>query len=137
MKECIRILKEKKVKVTAQRIAVFEILRKNREHFSAENIFEEVKKKFPVVSLGTIYSTLLVLREKGLASEVNIASDKSFFEARGDTHHHFYCKRCRKFFDIDIPFCQALEQKEISGNIINECQGYFYGICKQCRGKDV
>ncbi|MDD5583453.1 MAG: Fur family transcriptional regulator [Candidatus Omnitrophica bacterium] len=136
MKECIRLLKEKGVKITAQRIAVFELLRKNREHLTVERIFEEVKRKFPAVSLGTIYAVLFVLRHKGLVSEVRIVPDKASFEARTDVHHHFYCTKCERVSDIAMPFCQTIERREIEGNIIEECHGYFYGVCKQCRKKN-
>jgi Fur family peroxide stress response transcriptional regulator len=136
MKECINLLKEKGVKVTAQRIAILELLRNNKEHLTVERIFEEVKKKFPAISLGTVYAVLFVLRQKNLVSEVKIAPGKASFEARLDVHHHFYCLRCEKVTDINIPFCHTIEKREVEGNIIEECHGYFYGICKQCREKN-
>ncbi|MFH1876866.1 MAG: Fur family transcriptional regulator [Candidatus Omnitrophota bacterium] len=135
MREYIEMLKAKGVKVTSQRVAVLELLSRKDRHYSAEQIFRALQKKFPSISLGTIYATLEALRTKGLINEIQIVPDKASFEARRDQHHHFYCKQCREVFDVDIPFCKSLEERQVDGNLIEECHGYFYGICKQCRKK--
>lgn len=133
MQDCIQILKAKKVKVTTQRAEVFRVLRQESGHLTVEETFEKVRKKFPTVSLATIYSILEILRKNGLVEELRIIPDKSCFNVRMDLHHHFYCRKCKKIFDIDIPFCETLNRKEAGGHLIEKCQGYFYGTCKKCR----
>lgn len=135
MKEAVRILKEKKVKITLQRVELLRVLREQSKHLSAEEIFIKVRKNFPVISLATVYSILEILKENGLVEELHIISDKSCFSVNNGIHHHFYCKKCKEIFDIDIPKCVTLSNKEINGNIIEDCQGYFYGICKNCISK--
>jgi Fe2+ or Zn2+ uptake regulation protein len=135
MKNVIKTLKAKGVKVTSQRAEVFIILGNAKDHLSAEEIFEKARKKFPTVSLATIYSILEMLKKKNLIEELRIIPEKACFNVRTGLHHHFYCNRCKKIIDIDIPFCATLHKKEVFGNLIEECQGYFYGVCKQCRKK--
>lgn len=132
MVKIVNILKEKNIKVTPQRVGVYEILRKENKHMTAEQIYEQMKRQFPTVSLATVYAVLELFQEKNLIKEIRIEFDKSYFDMRTDHHHHFFCKRCKKTFDIDIPFCSTLKQKEIDGYLIDDFQGYFYGICKKC-----
>lgn len=135
MKTSIQILKDRKVKVTTQRAEIFRLLRQENGHLTAEEIFEKARRRFPTVSLATIYSSLDILKKNGLVEELSIIPDKSCFNIRMDLHHHFYCRNCKEIFDIDIPLCTTLSKKEAAGHLIEKCQGYFYGICKKCREK--
>ena len=133
MQDCIRILKQKGVKLTTQRTEVFRILRNESEHLTVEEVFSRVRKKFTIISLATVYSILETLKKNNLIEELRIIPEKACFNVRTDLHHHFYCKKCKKIMDIDIPLCTTLHKKEVAGNIIEECKGYFYGVCKPCR----
>jgi Fur family peroxide stress response transcriptional regulator len=135
MWNCIEILKQKGVKLTSQRAEVFRILRNAPEHLTVEEVFSRARKKFPIISLATVYCILETLKKNNLIEELQIIPGKACFNVRTDLHHHFYCKKCKKITDIDIPFCATLEKKEVAGNIIEECKGYFYGVCKACRKK--
>jgi Fur family peroxide stress response transcriptional regulator len=134
MEGYIKNLKEKGIKVTAQRIAVLSAL-KESEHLTAEEIFEGVRKKFPTISLATVYAILDTLWQKGLVEVLRIVPEKACFGVKMDVHHHFYCKKCRAVFNVHIPLCPSLRRKEVAGNLIEEVQGNFYGLCKKCRAK--
>ena len=129
----IKTFKEKGIRITPQRQAVYGLLCKGRNHLTADEIYEKIKVQLPAVSLATIYTVLELLKDKDLVREIRISFDKSQFEARIDNHHHFMCKSCKKIFDIDMHPCAALEKKEVDGHKIEELQGYFYGVCKKCR----
>ncbi len=135
MKEAGQVLKEKNMRVTPQRLCVYKALRQSNEHLTAEQIYQIVKNQFPATSFATVYTILQIFKDKGLAREIRIEFDKSRFEDRIDEHHHFQCTECKKIFDVDIPLCPALEKREVDGNLIQDLQGYFYGICKECRSK--
>ncbi len=136
MEQLSEILREHHIKVTPQRLCVFEVLRDIPQHLSVEEVHHKVRKKIPSVSLATIYSALEYLKERGLLKEIKIDFERSLYEAREDEHHHFYCRRCKKTLDIDLPPCSALKKKEIQGHVVDEFQGYFYGICRKCRSKN-
>ncbi|MFH2137994.1 MAG: Fur family transcriptional regulator [Candidatus Omnitrophota bacterium] len=133
MKNKINILKEQGIRITPQRVRIFELLAAEKRHLCVEELYEKIKESFPAVSLATVYSILELLKKKGIIREIRIKFDKSCYEARTDLHHHFSCRKCKKIFDIDLTPCPALQSKEINGHIIEELQGYFYGICRDCK----
>ena len=129
----VKMFKGKGIRITPQRLAVYELLSRGKNHLTADEIYEKIKVQLPAVSLATIYTVLELFKEKELVREIRISFDRSQFEARIDNHHHFMCKSCKKIFDIDMHPCAALEKKEVDGHKIEELQGYFYGVCKKCR----
>jgi Fe2+ or Zn2+ uptake regulation protein len=135
MDTIIGILKSKNIRVTPQRIGVYEILMHKKCHLTVEDIYREIKKKFPVLSYATVYSILELFREKDLVGEVRILPDKSCFEIKKDEPHHFFCKKCKKIFDLVMEPCPTLRHKAIDGHRIHELHGYFHGICKDCSAR--
>lgn len=133
--EEIEILGSKGIRITPQRLAVYRVL-KEKGHASAEEIYEEVKKEFPMISFATVYSILELLKEKKLANELRIDFEKSTFDIRPEGHHHFRCKVCGRIYDVDIKPCDALRNGKVNGHNIESFQGYFYGICKECKKED-
>lgn len=134
MERGTRILKEHKIRVTPQRLAVFKVLNESVKHLTAEEIHSEVRGNFPAISLGTVYSVLEFFKKKGLIQEIRINFDKSRYETDTSEHHHFLCQKCGNIFNIDMDPCPALRNREVEGHFIRSLQGYFYGICKKCRG---
>ena len=134
MKDDIKILKENNIRVTPQRLGVYEVLCSENKHLTAEEIYRKIRVKFPAISLATVYTILELYGRKDLVREIRINFDKSCFDDRMDSHHHFLCRKCKKIFDIDLPPCTALKNSEVNGHIIQELQGYFYGICRDCKG---
>jgi len=135
MEKVAKILKERNIRATNQRILVYKLLHENLKHFTAEEIYEKVRKSIPVVSLATVYTVLDLLKDKGLIEEVRIKSDRSCYSARAYVHHHFLCRKCNMIFDVDILPCPTLKKRKVNGHKIEELHGYFYGICKKCLGR--
>ncbi len=131
MENVYKILSENKLKATPQRMFVYSLLVKSNKHLSAEEIYGKVKKSMPAISFATVYAILRSFKEAGIVKELRIDFERSFFESRLDEHHHFYCEKCENIYDVDIPLCCALENKEIDGHKIKEFEGYFHGICKK------
>jgi len=134
MDNLILLFKEKKIRVTPQRLEVYRAIFGKNKHLTAEQIYEKIKHKLPAISLATIYTILDSFKEKDLVSEMRIEFDKSRFESRVSFHHHFMCKKCGAIFDIDKPPCPEIACKKIDGHSIEKLQGYFYGVCKNCLG---
>ena len=137
MKNSIDTLKEHGIRITPQRLGVYEILCNENKHLTAEEIYRKMKVNFPAISLATVYTVLELYSKKKLVREMRIAFDKSCFDGRMDSHHHFFCKKCAKIYDIDLHPCPSLQRSEVNGHQIEELQGYFYGICSNCRGQNV
>ena len=135
MKDNIAILKENNIRVTPQRLGVYDVLCDGNKHLTVEEIYRKMKVKSPAISLATVYAILELYSRKNLVREIRINFDKSCFDGRMDSHHHFLCKKCAKIFDVDLHPCPALQRSEVNGHVIQELQGYFYGICCDCRGR--
>ncbi len=134
MEKSFKSLSETDIRVTPQRIAVYKILSEGK-HLSADFVYKKVKKMFPSISFATVYTILQLFKDRGLVLETRIDFERSTFEIMSRPHHHFMCKSCKKIIDIDIPPCDTLKNMEVNGLKIESFQGYFYGLCKDCRGK--
>jgi len=127
----INKLKESGLKITPQRMAVVEILQGNKSHPSAQKIYKEVKKKYPMMSFSTVYKTLKVLAEVGEIQQLSIAEDRVNYDPDTHPHHHFLCEKCGNIYDIEKPL--GVHEISINGHCVNKTQVFYYGICSNCR----
>lgn len=135
MEKIISRYKGKGFKLTPQRMAILKFLEGNTDHPTAENIYKEIKKKYPTVSFATVYNTVQALKERGEILEITIDPERKHFDPNPEPHHHIMCTRCKKIGDIFVDYSEALklpepvlEEYKTTGNHID-----FYGICKECR----
>ena len=96
------------LKVTSQRLAIYQTLLKSEEHPSAEKIFEKIGLEHPSISLATVYKTLETLVEAGLAKKVKTANDLLRFDAKTGNHNHLYCSNTDQIIDFDDPELQTM-----------------------------
>lgn len=125
--------RDKGLKLTPQRIAIFDYLEGNREHPSAEDIFRAVGRKFPTMSFSTVYNTLTALRDRGALRELTIDPAKMRYDPDPTEHNHLICIGCRRVVDIprtyDIELPDRLKNDfTLLGNRVE-----FQGICPSCR----
>lgn len=96
-------LKQKGLKVTPQRIAIYEAVVNLKNHPTAENIIDSIKKKHPSISVGTVYKILDSLVENRLLKKVKNEKDVMRYDAMIHKHHHLYCSDTDKIEDFDDP----------------------------------
>ncbi|MGI5901219.1 MAG: Fur family transcriptional regulator [Desulfitobacteriia bacterium] len=127
-------LKSKGIRFTPQRQAILEYLLATDTHPTAEEIYKEVKKKFPGVSLGTIYNTLNMLKEQGFILELPCGDMSSRFDGNPENHYHVMCSACGKVVDFhnDLLTMDDLVAKR-TGFDIHTHSLIFYGLCPQCQ----
>ncbi len=94
-------LKEKGLKVTPQRIAIYKAVVNLKNHPTAENVVEAISTDFPSISVGTVYKVLNVLVEKKLLQKVKSEKDIMRYDAMVDHHHHLYCNDTDKIVDYE------------------------------------
>jgi len=123
-------LKEVGLKLTPQRLAVIEFLNGNTSHPSADIIFHEVKKKYPMISFSTVYNTLKTLEKIGEVNQLTVIENKVNFDPRTDSHYHFLCEECGQIRDVSAE--PSLDLKRIKGHCIKSHKVYYYGICSEC-----
>lgn len=83
-------LEQHGVMPTPQRVDVASILLERPQHLSADQILERLRDRGSRVSKATIYNTLKLFSERGLAREVNVDPSRLFYDSTTHPHHHFY-----------------------------------------------
>ncbi len=137
-----KMLKEKGLKVTNQRLLVLEVLADHRDkHMTAEDIYELVKEDYPDIGLATIYRTVQLLREMQLVDRINLddgclryeISDLFDGEAKHH-HHHLICKTCGKVVPFEEDLLDELERliEQETGFQVSDHELKFYGQCEEC-----
>jgi len=94
------IISDHGLKVTHQRLMIYQALKEEKKHPTAEIIFEKIRKKNPSISLGTIYKTLEIFVEKGLISRVNTSEGNMRYDGLIDNHDHIYCTNTKEIIDF-------------------------------------
>jgi Fur family transcriptional regulator, peroxide stress response regulator len=135
MNRQVKKLKKIGLKVTPQRLAILEMIKGDRTHPSAENIYNEISRKYPGMSFATVYNTLAKLVETGEIQELDIDPNKKRFDPYTPLHYHFYCKNCGKVYDVDYDISFAPNMHKIGGHHIEAIQLNFKGLCKACSKK--
>lgn len=129
------VFKEKKLKLTPQRIAVYKFLKSVTEHPSAETIYKALQEDYPTMSLATVYKTLKTMVEVNLIQELNVGEGNFRYDGNTCAHPHIQCINCQKVDDIhDISFSDLNEKvKTFTDYEVLSNQVYFYGLCNECK----
>ncbi len=94
-------LKEKGLKVTPQRVAIYDAIVKLKNHPTAENVIEYIKKNHPNISVGTVYKVLESLVENELLNKVKTERDIMRYDAVLSNHHHLDCAETDRIEDFE------------------------------------
>jgi Fur family peroxide stress response transcriptional regulator len=100
-RKIVEAFKVRKLKITPQRIAIVKALSR-MDHPTAEEIYEEVRKEQPYISLATIYRTLKLLINAGLVKELCLPDGVIRYDTNIKTHINLVCVNCGKIIDIDV-----------------------------------
>ncbi|MCL5992407.1 MAG: transcriptional repressor [Bacteroidetes bacterium] len=106
------------LKATVQRLVILEALTDNFSHPTAESIYRQIKKKYPSISLSTVYNTLEVFRQHGLVRFVNTGSVTVRYDPVTDKHHHLFLEDSNKIEDYYNNELDRLLNKFFSKNKI-------------------
>lgn len=120
-------------RTTKQREVILSVLRNTKTHPQATDIYSEVRKQLPRVSLGTVYRTLNVLRDAGLIQELARCGDSSRFDGNSQDHYHVTCVECGRVADVEMGGPLELKKGVASDFEILEYRIEFIGRCPQCR----
>ena len=128
-----RMCREHGIKVTPQRTTIYEIVTGMKEHPSATDVYEAVRKRFPNISFDTVNRTLLSFVEIGLLCRVPGSGEVRRFDLNLNPHHHARCVECNRIIDIaapeldNLPVPETIRQHRIAGHKV-----VFDIVCDQC-----
>jgi len=102
-------LADRGLRITNQRIAIFDAAFRIDDHFTAEELLDRARKIDSSVSRATVYRTLPILTESSLVREIDVGKDFKFYLAnpeKGNQQAQVLCEDCDKIFEIDAPFLE-------------------------------
>jgi len=138
--EVLSLLRDKGLKVTPQRLAIYDLLVNTTAHPSAEAIYEKVRQQYPSISFNTVYKTLEALGQRGLIRRLSAAENVYRYDADTRPHGHLVCLKCGRIDDLHWPVgapIDALRREAMDRTdyrILGE-DVYLYGYCPECRSK--
>lgn len=137
MIETAQLLKGKGLKVTPQRISIYNMLINTNSHPKAEVIYKALEPTNPTMSLATVYKTLDSFKSSGLIQELNIGDGCSHYDARITPHPHIICTKCGEIYDILVDISDNIKQQlePFTDFIIESEQIFLYGKCSKCQEK--
>ncbi len=127
-------LKVAGIKLTHQRLQIFRRVISSTNHPTADEIYKDLHKSMPMLSLDTVYRTLWMLTDLGLISKLGTRNDSSRFDANQDRHHHFTCLRCgaiQDFHNHQLDNLKLPEEAQALGQV-ESYQVEVKGLCKSC-----
>lgn len=137
VQEFCDFLKKQALKLTPQRMRIAETVFSTHRHFTAEDLYELVKKREPLVGRVTVYRTLEHLVESGMVEELSIQKGVATYEhVTGHAHHdHLICTRCGKLTELSSERLEKVKEEEARAAGW-EPQSHLlkvYGLCPECR----
>jgi Fe2+ or Zn2+ uptake regulation protein len=134
MVELTELLHERGMRVTSQRLLIERALRDHGGHLTAEQVHELVEPALPGVTQQTVYSTLALLADLGVARRVAAPGPTTRFEAVGRDHHHMICERCGAIEDLEVRVqLGAVSRAARDSGFVPASAGVtVLGLCARC-----
>ena len=132
-------LKRKGLRVTPQRLKILKAFLNTEDHVSMEELFLLVRKTDRTVGQVTVYRTLKLLCEAGIASAVNFEEGMARYEPRDLHHHdHLVCEKCGQKIEFINEHIETLQEAVCRehGFLPTAHHMVLYGICSACQSKE-
>ena len=130
-------IQKKGLKRTAQRDLILDIFLRVEEHLSSEDLYRLVQKEDPTIGQTTVYRTLKLLSEAGLAREVRFGDGRTHYEHnyKQQHHDHMICSECGKIIEFYSAELEALQDAMAAKHRFEVTQHLLriIGICSECR----
>jgi Fur family transcriptional regulator, peroxide stress response regulator len=127
--------RERGVRVTAQRMAVFQALASDSSHPTAESLHEALQKAMPYLSLSTVYRILESLENESLIRRVSTTDGIARYDGNIAPHQHLVCRLCGRMADFNDKSFARLVVPGVcfAGFIVEELDVRILGTCLECR----
>src|SRR6202165_1918082 len=133
----LKHIQKQGLKRTAQRDLILDVFLRTEGHVSGEDLYRLVHENDPSVGQTTVYRTLRLLTDAGLAREVRFGDGRAHYEHnyKHQHHDHMICKECGKIIEFYSPVLEAIQDAmaakhrfELTSHLLR-----MIGICADCR----
>lgn len=125
-------LKKRNLRVSTQRIKILEYLICNRNHQTADQIYNALHPDLPTLSKTTVYNTLKALTQAGMVRELDIDDHETRYDIARENHGHFKCESCGTIYDFAVDMKGLLKNNDLIGFQIRDRNVYLKGLCPRC-----
>ena len=127
------------LKSSSKRAFIVDFFMKAHRHFTVEELYNEIKSRKPGISYTTVYRTLKLLTECGIACESVFDDSVSRYEPLGRSahHDHLICRTCGRIIEFENPRIERL-QNEVARRYRFRVAAHrleIYGDCSECQKK--
>ncbi len=129
--------RERGIRVTAQRLAVYRALAEDAGHPTADAVHARLRRRMSSLSHATVYRILEFLENEGLVRRVSTTDGVGRFDANLSPHQHLVCRNCGRMRDCQekILSVLGLPQLATEGFVAEELDIRIVGICRECLGR--
>ncbi len=130
-------LNERGLRHTFQRDIIVDCFLASGRHITDIDLYDDIRKISPDISIATVHRTLKLLCEIGIAEEIKIGNEKTRYEQKvGQGHHdHLICTKCGEFTEVHDKRIEMLQYKLAEANGFSPARHKLeiYGLCKKCK----
>jgi Fur family ferric uptake transcriptional regulator len=131
-------VQDRRLNTTSQREAIVEQFLRTRDHVSIDELLNKVRKRHPKVGYATVYRTLKLLVDSGLAVERQFGDGQARYEVIGDHHDHLICMKCSLILEFEDDEIERLQDKiaeRLGGFTVLRHRHELYGLCPKAAGE--
>ena len=133
----LKHIQKRGLKRTSQRDLILDVFLRTEEHLSIEDLYRLVQREDPTVGQTTVYRTLKLLTEAGLAREVRFGDGRTHYEHnyKHQHHDHMICSECGKIIEFFSAELEALQDAMAAqhGFEITQHLLRIIGVCADCQ----
>ncbi len=136
----LKHIQKKGLKRTAQRNLILDVFLRTEAHVSGDDLYRLVREEDPTVGQTTVYRTLRLLTDAGLAREVRFGDGRAHYEHnyKHQHHDHMICSECGKIIEFYSPELESIQDAmaakhrfELTSHLLR-----MIGICAECRREE-
>jgi len=131
-------LTSNKLNTTQQRELIVDHFLRSRDHISIDELLTRVRKRNKRVGYATVYRTLKLLVDAGLAIERHFGDGQSRYEVVGEHHDHLICTHCGLILEFEDDEIERLQDKiaaRLGGFTVLRHRHELYGLCPKAAGE--
>lgn len=129
----------KGLKSTRQREAILDAFLDSKEHLSTEDLYLEIRSKHPHIGYATVYRTLKLFAECGIAEERDFGAGQTLYELshRDDHHDHLICTGCGAIIEFKDRRIEQLQEQVAADHQFTMVSHRLeiFGLCAKCAAK--
>jgi len=128
-------LESHNLKHTKQREAILEVFLNLKGHTTGEELYQRVRDEHPNIGYTTVYRTMKILCEAGLAIERHFDDGVTRYEIEHEHHDHLVCVRCGKIVEFECEMIESAQEAIVKkyGFRLLRHRHELYGHCEDCR----